>query len=270
MRILLVGDVFSESGKRCVEQLVPRLRAEHELDAVVVNGENAARGLGIYDKQARSMLASGVDAITLGNHALRQREIFATLEDPDLPIVRPANLPSRAPGRGMTFVEVEDASRGVRVEIAVLNLMGSIYLDVGQSPFEVVDSYIERALARTPIVLVDMHAEATSEKVAMGIHLAGRASAVVGTHTHVQTSDARVLAGGTAYITDLGMTGPHVDSVIGVRSDIILKRFIRGIGERFVPATEGVQLEGVIVDLDSATGRASAIEAIRVPFAMGA
>lgn len=261
MRILFVGDVFGESGRRCVEQLVPKLRVEHALDAVVVNGENAAKGLGIYEKQARSMLAGGVaDAITLGNHALRQREIFAALEDPELAIVRPANLHRRAPGRGLCFVQVGD------VEIAVLNLMGSLYLDVGQSAFEMVDQLVDKALARTPILLVDMHAEATSEKVAMGIHLDGRASAVVGTHTHVQTSDARVLPGGTAYITDLGMTGPHANSVIGVRADIILKRFLTGVGERFVPSSEGVQLEGAIIELDEKSGRAVSIEAIRVPF----
>jgi 2',3'-cyclic-nucleotide 2'-phosphodiesterase len=261
MRILFVGDVFGESGRRCVEQLVPKLRAERDLDLVVVNGENAAKGLGIYEKQARSMLASGVDAITLGNHALRQREIFQLLEDPTVPIVRPANLARRSPGRGLCFVEAGG------MEVAVLNLMGSLYLDVGQSPFEVVDELVAKALARTPILLVDMHAEATSEKVAMGIHLDGRASCVVGTHTHVQTSDARVLPGGTAYVTDLGMTGPHVGSVIGVRSDIILKRFLTGVGERFVPATEGVQLEGVVIELDASTGRASSIEAIRIPHA---
>jgi metallophosphoesterase (TIGR00282 family) len=267
MRILLVGDVFGESGRRCVEQLVPKLREQHNLDFVVVNGENAARGLGILDKQAQGMLAHGTDAITLGNHSFRQKEIFQLLDDIKVPIVRPANMHRRSPGRGLCFVEATDAATGTSVEVAVLNLMGSLYLDVGQSAFEVVDELIDKALARTPIVLVDMHAEATSEKVAMGIHLDGRASAVVGTHTHVQTSDARVLKGGTAYITDLGMTGPHVDSVIGVRSDIILRRFLTGVGDRFVPATEGIQLEGAIVELDAATGRASSIEAIRVPFA---
>jgi metallophosphoesterase (TIGR00282 family) len=263
---MFVGDVFGESGRRCVEQLVPKLRAERELDVVIVNGENAARGLGIYEKQAQTMLAAGVDALTLGNHALRQKEIFRLLDDPTVPIIRPANLHKRSPGRGLCFVEVTDSRTGITVEVAVINLMGSITLDVGQSAFEMVDPLIEQALARTPIVLVDMHAEATSEKVAMGLHLAGRASCVVGTHTHVQTSDARILTGGTAYITDLGMTGPHEGSVIGVRSDIILKRFLTGVGDRFVPATEGVQLEGVIFELDASTGRASSIETIRIPF----
>ncbi len=268
MRILFVGDVFGESGRRCVEQLVPKLRAEHALDAVVVNGENAAKGLGIYEKQAKAMLAPGIaDAITLGNHSHRQKEIFQLLEDPKVPIIRPANMHKRSPGRGLCFFEaMTDPATQTGVEVAVINLMGSLYLDVGESAFQVVDGLIEQAKARTPIVLVDMHAEATSEKVAMGIHLDGRVSAVVGTHTHVQTSDARVLRGGTAYITDLGMTGPHENSVIGVRADIILKRFLTGVGDRFVPSTEGVQLEGAIIELDAASGRASSIEAIRVPF----
>lgn len=265
MRILFVGDVFGESGRRCVERLMPRLRDEHRLDAIVVNGENAARGLGITDKQAKSILAAGADAITLGNHALRQREIFPVLEDPSLPVIRPANLLKRSPGRGLCYFETTDAATGTTVEVAVINLMGSIYLEVGTSPFEMVDALVAEAKARTPIVLLDMHAEATSEKVAMGLHLAGRVSVVVGTHTHVQTSDARILPGGTAYITDLGMTGPHAGSVIGVRSEIILKRFLTGIGERFVPATDGVQLEGAVIELDAVTGRASSIEAIRIP-----
>ncbi|MCW2955250.1 MAG: metallophosphoesterase [Thermoleophilia bacterium] len=266
MRILLVGDVFGENGQKCVQRLVPRLRERLALDFVVVNGENAARGLGIYDKQVRQLLAHGADAITLGNHALRQKEVFPVLNDETIPIVRPANLQRLAPGRGMVFVDAIDAASGEEVEVAVLNLMGSLYLDVGQSAWEIVDDLVEQALRRTPILLVDMHAEATSEKVAIGIHLDGRATAVVGTHTHVQTSDARILPGGTAYVTDLGMSGPHgASSVIGVRSDIIIKRFQRGIGDRFVPATEGVQLEGVVVDLDAATGRATSIEAIRIP-----
>ena len=267
MRILFVGDVFGESGRRCVEQLVPKLRAERDLDLVVVNGENAARGLGIFEKQAKSMLGPGIaDAITLGNHSHRQKEIFALLEDPKVPIIRPANMHKRSPGRGLCFVEATDPVSGTAVEVAVINLMGSLYLDVGESAFQMVDALLDQALARTQVVLVDMHAEATSEKVAMGLHLDGRASVVVGTHTHVQTSDARVLKGGTAYITDLGMTGPHEDSVIGVRADIILRRFLTGVGERFVPATDGVQLEGAIIDLDPATGRASAIEALRIAF----
>lgn len=259
----MVGDVAGEPGRRCIQRLVPRLREEHELDLVVVNGENATQGLGLGEKAARQMLAGGVDGITLGNHSFRQRDIFPLLNESQQ-IVRPANMSSKAPGRGLMFVEGTDGPGGPRVEVAVLNLMGSLYLEVAQSPFEVVDRFVEQARARTPIVLVDMHAEATSEKVAMGQYLNGRVSAVVGTHTHVQTSDARILSGGTAYMTDLGMTGPH-DSVIGMRADIILKKFTTGIGQRFEPATKGVQLEGAIIDVDSASGQATSIEAVRVP-----
>ncbi|MCW2925388.1 MAG: metallophosphoesterase, partial [Thermoleophilia bacterium] len=166
MRILFVGDVFGESGRRCVEALVPKLRADRGIDFVVVNGENAARGLGIYEKQAKSLLSPGVaDAITLGNHSFRQKEIFSLLDDIKVPIVRPANLHKRSPGRGLCFVEAIDAATGTTVEVAVLNLMGSISLDVGESAFEMVDAIVDKALARTPILLVDMHAEATSEKV---------------------------------------------------------------------------------------------------------
>jgi 2',3'-cyclic-nucleotide 2'-phosphodiesterase len=265
MRILLVGDVCGEPGRRCIQQLIPRLRKEHELDLVVINGENASQGLGLGERAAKQMLGWGVDGITLGNHAFRQRDILGFLNESSQ-IIRPANMSSRAPGKGLMFIEGSDGQGGPNIEVAVLNLMGSLYLEVAASPFEVVDRYIEQAKARTPIVLVDMHAEATSEKVAMGQHLKGRVSAVVGTHTHVQTSDARILAGGTAYITDLGMTGPH-DSVIGMRTDIILKKFTTGLGQRFEPATGGVQLEGAIVEVDTASGTASSIEAIRVPLA---
>ena len=263
MRVLFVGDVCGDPGRQCIERLVPQLREELQLDAVIANSENATRGMGIAARVATQILSHGVDAITLGNHALRQRDIFPMLnEDPR--IIRPANLPEKAPGTGMMFVEVAGEADQPPVEIAVINLLGSLYLDSAASAFDVIDELIERARARTPVIMLDMHAEATSEKVAMGHYVAGRVNAVVGTHTHVQTSDARLLDGATAYITDLGMTGPH-DSVIGVRTDIILKKLTTGIGQRFEPATGGVQLEGAVIDFDAATGRATAIEAIRVP-----
>ena len=262
MRILLVGDVCGEPGRRCIEQLVPRLRKEHELDLVVANAENATQGLGLSERAAKQILGWGVDGITLGNHSFRQRDIMPMLNDSKR-IVRPANLSQRSPGRGLMYLEAREGG-GAASEVAVINLMGSLYLEVAASPFEIVDRLVEEARARTPVVLVDMHAEATSEKVAMGQYLKGRVTAVVGTHTHVQTSDARILAGHTAYLTDLGMTGPH-DSVIGMRTDIILKKFTTGIGAKFEPATGGAQLEGAIVELDSATGKASSIETVRVP-----
>ena len=256
--LLFVGDVFGSAGRDAVRDLLPALRAQHEVDIVVINGENAARGSGITARLAGDLFDAGADGITLGNHAFRQRDVFPLLNT-DQRIVRPANLPAKAPGTGLMFLDLPDGRA-----LAVLNLMGSLFLDVAAAPFEVVDDLIARAQARTKLVVVDFHAEATSEKVAMGAYLDGRVSAVVGTHTHVQTSDARVLAGGTAYITDLGMTGPH-DSVIGVRTDIILRKLTTGIGERFEPATTGVQLEGAVIRIDLETGLARSIEAIRVP-----
>lgn len=258
MRVLLIGDVFGEPGRRCIEQLLQGLRTSLDLDLVIVNAENAARGLGITTRNAQQILKWGADGITLGNHAFRQRDVLPMLHTHDR-IIRPANYPKKAPGQGMMYLP----ARGGR-EVAVINLIGSVYLDAASSPFEVADELVERARARTPIIIVDMHAEATSEKVAMGQYLKGRVSAVVGTHTHVQTSDARILDGSTAYMTDLGMTGPH-DSVIGVRAEIILRKFTTGVGERYEPATGGVQLEGALVEIDESTGRATAIEAVRVP-----
>ncbi len=259
MRIMFVGDVVGTPGRRAVRQLIPALREQHQLDVVIVNGENATNGIGLGERHAGELLSADVDGITLGNHALRQRDIFSLLNTTDR-IVRPANLPRRAPGHGLMYLPSPDGSH----EIAVINLLGSLYLDNAVSPFEMVEALVEEAHARTPIIVVDMHAEATSEKVAMGVLLAGRVSLVVGTHTHVQTSDARILAGHTAYITDVGMTGPH-DSVIGVRSEIILKRMTTGVGARFETAEGGIQLEAVVVDLDPSNGRATSIDSLRVP-----
>lgn len=263
MRVMFVGDVFGEPGRRCVAELIPRLREEHAVDLVVINGENAARGAGIGEKHAKAMLRVA-EGITLGNHAFRQRDVFELLDN-DPRIVRPGNLPAASPGTGLMFLEAREGGDGPAEEIAVINLMGALFLDVSASPWETADKLVAQASARTKMILVDMHAEATSEKVAMGHYLAGKVSAVVGTHTHVQTSDARILGGHTAYITDLGMTGPHGNSVIGVRSDIIIRRFRTGIGERFEPATAGPQLEGAIIELDSLTGKATEIFAIREP-----
>ncbi|MGN6380936.1 MAG: TIGR00282 family metallophosphoesterase, partial [Gaiellales bacterium] len=205
---------------------------------------------------ARRVLSAGVDEITLGNHALRHTEVYP-FRDSDARFVRPANLSDRAPGRGLTVCTGEG---GVR--LAVISLMGSLFLEPARSPFAVAQQLVEEARAQTPHVLLDFHAEATSEKVAMGRLLAGSATAVVGTHTHVQTSDARILPGGTAYITDAGMTGPH-DSVIGVRSDLVLRRFTTGMPVRVEPAEGDVRLEGVLIDFD-ADGRATAVEAVRI------
>ncbi len=262
MRLLVVGDVCGEPGRRAVREIIGQIIDTHDVDIVIANGENATRGLGIGARHAQQLLDAGIDGITLGNHSFRQRDIFPMLNTHER-IIRPANMPRRAPGKGLMFVPIMRGD-AERLQLAVINLMGSLYLETAHSPFEVVDELIEQATARTPMVLLDFHAEATSEKVAMAHHVAGRISAIVGTHTHVQTSDARILAGHTAYITDLGMTGPH-DSVIGVRKEIILRRYVTGIGERFETATEGAQLEGAIIDIDPVTGAADQITAIRVP-----
>jgi 2',3'-cyclic-nucleotide 2'-phosphodiesterase len=257
VRILFIADIFASAGRRAVERRVPELRAEHDVDLVVANAENAADGVGITSRIAAKLFASGVDAITLGNHAFRQREVYPYL-DSEPRIVRPANMAAAAPGHGMTVVDARDGTR-----VAVLNLIGQLFLDTPRSPFEVAIDLAGEAREKAPVVLVDFHAEATSEKVAMGRLLDGRVTAVVGTHTHVQTSDAGILSGGTAYMTDAGLSGPH-DSVIGVRSELILRRFLTGLPVRFEPADGGVRIEGALIDCDPATGRATSIEAFRL------
>jgi len=224
----------------------------------VVNGENAADGVGITPRLADRLLQAGADAITLGNHAFRRPEIGPYLDSSDR-IVRPANTASFAPGTGLALVQV-GASR-----LAVLNVLGSLFLHPASSMFEVIDALVERARAETPLVVVDVHAEATSEKVALARWLDGRVTAVIGTHTHVQTSDAHVLPSGTAFITDAGMTGPH-DSVIGVESELAIRRMRTGLPVRFETAQGGVRIEGALVECDASSGRASSIEAVRIPF----
>jgi metallophosphoesterase (TIGR00282 family) len=223
-----------------------------------VNGENAADGMGLTAKLAGKILGSGADVITLGNHTWRHRDIVDVLRTSDQ-VIRPSNLGGpEVPGRGLTVVPDR---RGRPV--AVLNLEGALFLSVAVHPFQVVDSLVEEARRATPIVVVDFHAEATSEKVALARMLDGQVTAVVGTHTHVQTNDARVQPGGTAAITDAGMTGPH-DSVIGVRAELAIERMRTGMPVRFHPAEGDVRIEGVLVECGD-DGRATSCEAIRVP-----
>jgi metallophosphoesterase (TIGR00282 family) len=259
MRILFVGDVVGRPGREAVEGLLPSHRERHEVDACVVNGENIANGLGITPRLADRLLAAGADAITLGNHAWRREEIGPYLASSQA-VVRPANYQAAAPGRGLTIVEARDGT-----PVAVINVLGSLFLEAAHSMWELVDALVEEARETTPVVVVDVHAEATSEKVALAAWLDGRVTAVLGTHTHVQTSDARVLPGGTAALTDAGMTGPH-DSVIGVQTDLAIRRMRTGMPVRFETASGGVRLEGALVTCDPATGRASAIELVRAPW----
>jgi 2',3'-cyclic-nucleotide 2'-phosphodiesterase len=232
------------------------LREELGADFCVVNGENAADGAGITPKIADKLLASGADVITLGNHVWRRQEIGPYLAGSDR-VVRPANVSASAPGRGWTVAPAADGTN-----VAVINLLGALFINPPIGPFEVVDELVDEARAAAPVVIVDFHGEATSEKVALPRYLDGRVTAVIGTHTHVQTNDARVLPGGTAAISDAGMTGPH-DSVIGVQADLAIARMRTGMPVRFRPAEGGVRLEGAVVDCD-ADGRATSCEAIRV------
>jgi metallophosphoesterase (TIGR00282 family) len=259
MRILFVGDVVGRPGRDAVEGVLSSLRERHEVDACVVNGENIANGLGITPRLADRLLAAGADAITLGNHAWRREEIGPYLASSQA-VVRPANYQAAAPGRGLAIVEARDGT-----PVAVINVLGSLFLEAAHSMWEMVDALVDEARETTPVVVVDVQAEATSEKVALAAWLDGRVTAVLGTHTHVQTSDARVLPGGTAALTDVGMTGPH-DSVIGVQTDLAIRRMRTGMPVRFETASGGVRLEGALVTCDPATGRASAIELVRAPW----
>ena len=256
MRILFVADVVGAPGRRAVEERLRSLRDELRTDVCIVNGENIADGVGITPKLAQRLLAAGADAITLGNHVWRRAEIAPYLKETDR-IVRPANLSSRAPGRGITTVAAVNGTR-----VAVINLLGSLFLNPPVSPFEVAEDLVEEALRTTPVVVVDIHAEATSEKVALSRILDGKATAVIGTHTHVQTNDARVLPGGTAAITDAGMTGPH-DSVIGVVAELAIRQLRTAMPVRFETASGDVRIEGVLVECGK-DGRATSCEAVRV------
>jgi 2',3'-cyclic-nucleotide 2'-phosphodiesterase len=255
MRILFVGDVVGRSGRTAVYERLPNLVRDWKLDLVVVNGENAAGGLGITPKNADQLFAAGVDVITLGNHTYHRREIYPYLERSDR-IVRPANFLRSQPGRGTAVVEHD----GVR--LGVINISGNLYLRAGRSAFTEIEVALGE-LGAVDHVLVDVHAEATSEKVAMGWHLDGRVTAVVGTHTHVPTADARVLPAGTAYITDVGMTGPR-GGVIGVKREQAIESLLTQMPVRFETSEEDPWLMGVVISCSERL-RADSIEQVLMP-----
>jgi 2',3'-cyclic-nucleotide 2'-phosphodiesterase len=256
MKLLFVGDVVGGPGRRAVQALVPELRRRHEVDFVVANGENAAGGVGITEKIALELLDAGIDAITLGNHAYRHREVYEFL-DRDERIVRPANYPKGAPGRGHTVVEKD----GLR--LGVVNVGGAVFMEVARSPFAEVDALVAELRGRADHVIVDFHAEATSEKVAMGWHLDGRVTACIGTHTHIPTADARVLPGGTAYVTDVGMTGPR-GGVIGVKREQAIQRFLTQVPVRFETSDDDPWLNALVIEADD-HGRAVSVEQVLEP-----
>jgi len=256
LRILFIGDIVGRPGRQAVAQMLPGLKEELSPDFVIANGENAAGGMGITQETAVEILQAGVDVITLGNHVWRRPEVYPYLDE-EPRILRPANYPSGVPGRGW-----EVYSTGTGEPVGVVNVCGRVFMDDLENPFRAADSILETLAPETSVILVDFHAEATSEKAAFGWYLAGRVGAVIGTHTHVQTADERILPGGTAYITDVGMTGP-VDSVIGVKTDLIISRFLTQMPSKFEVAEGDVLLSAVIVDLDASTGSAVGIERLQ-------
>jgi len=255
IRILFLGDVFGKPGRRAVHQLLPSLRRELQVDFCVANAENAAAGAGITPDSAEELFASGVDVLTGGNHTWDRREGLSVVEN-DLRVLRPANYPEGVPGRGVGLYPCHGE------QIAVVSLIGRIFLPAVDCPFQGIDRILESLGGVTPLVLIDFHAEATSEKVAMGWYLDGRVSVLIGTHTHVQTGDERILPRGTAYMTDAGMTGPH-DSIIGVRKELALDRFLRHLPVKFQPAEEDIRLQGLWIRCDPATGRALEVQRIQ-------
>ena len=256
MKLLFVGDVVGGVGRRTLAALLPGLREAHEPDWIVANGENAAGGVGVTERTARELLELGVDAITLGNHAYRHREVYEFLDREDR-IIRPANYPKGSPGRGHTVVERDGRS------LAVANVSGSLFMEASRSPFAEADALVAELRDRADHMLVDMHAEATSEKVAMGWHLDGRVTACVGTHTHVPTADARVLPGGTAYISDVGMTGAR-GGVIGVKREQALERFRTLTQVKFETSEEDPWLNAVLIEAGE-DGLATGIEQLLLP-----
>ena len=252
-RLLFIGDIVGKPGRDLVRRGLAALVRHHQINLVIANGENCAAGFGITPDLADDLFSYGVNVITGGNHSWDKREIYPYMADHPR-LLRPANFPAGTPGHGRTVVT---ASNGVPV--AVINAMGRVFMTALDDPFAGVLAEIDAIKDQAKIIFVDFHAEATSEKVAMGWHLDGRATAVVGTHTHVPTADARLLLQGTAYITDVGMTGPH-DSVIGVERHAVVQRFLTALPQRFETARDNPRMNAVIVDADEQTGRATSIE----------
>lgn len=255
IRLLFIGDIVGKPGRELTRRAIPPLIDRYSLDLVIANVENAAGGFGITRKIGESIREYGVDVMTSGNHIWDKKEVIDYI--PTQPrLIRPANYPKGVPGHGHY-----EATTALGDMVTVINIMGQVFMANLDNPFRIVLETIEKLRNRTPIILVDFHAETTSEKIAMGWYLNGKVTAVIGTHTHVQTADNRVLSDGTAYITDVGMTGPH-DSVIGVEKQAALSRFLNGMPARFETATGDPRLNGVVITADSTTGLATDIERI--------
>lgn len=257
MNILFIGDVVSSLGRKMVKEYLPKLKEKYRPHVTIINGENAAGGKGITEKIYRGFLEAGAQVVTLGNHTWDNREIFEFIDEAKY-LIRPANFPENNPGKGIVYLKMNTE------EIAVISLQGRTFLPPNACPFQTADELIREARERTPIIFVDFHAEATSEKQALGWYLDGRVSAVVGTHTHVQTADHRILPQGTAYMSDVGMTGPY-DGILGMDREIVLRRFLTGMPARFeTPKSGRAQLSAVAIEIDKKTGMAKKIEPILI------
>lgn len=257
MKILFIGDIVGKPGRRAVKELLPSLVSGHDVDMVIANCENAASGFGITREVVEELYDSHIDVLTSGNHVWDKKEVMEFIDDYES-LIRPANYPAGVPGTGSVLMPTASGQY-----VGVLNLAGRIFMHPVDCPFAVAKKEIERLKNRTNVIIVDIHAEATSEKKALGWYLDGEVSAVLGTHTHVQTADNEVLPKGTAFISDAGMTGPF-DSVIGIKKDTIIERFLTQIPNRFDVAKNDIRLQGVVIDIEAQSGRANAIERISV------
>jgi metallophosphoesterase (TIGR00282 family) len=258
VKLLFIADIVGQPGRRAVKELVPKLRQRHHLSLVIANGENSAGGSGINPKMAEEIFSAGVDLITSGDHLWDQKEVMTLLES-EPRFVRPLNYPHGTPGHGSAIFTPQGLP-----SVAVINLQGRTFMPPLESPFHAVLAEVERLRRTTSLIFIDFHAEATSEKVALARLLDGRVSAVVGTHTHVQTADEQIFPGGTAFLCDAGFTGPH-ESVIGREIEPIIRRFMTSMPQRFEVATGRILLQGAIVELDPNTGRALAIQRVSEP-----
>ncbi|MBN1256320.1 MAG: TIGR00282 family metallophosphoesterase [Planctomycetes bacterium] len=259
MTILCIGDIVGRPGRDSLKPLLETLRAEQEIDFILANGENAAGGSGLTPKILEELLALGIDVITTGDHIYKNKEILSCIGNERL--LRPCNYPPAAAGRGAGIFESKQG-----LLIGAINLAGRVFMDPSESPFLAVDKWLEEIQGRAKVLLVDFHAEATSEKISMGWYLDGRVSAIFGTHTHVQTADEKILPLGTAYLTDLGMTGSQ-DGVIGRDKNAVLSRFTTGMPARFEVCTGNVRLQGALIKVDPDSGKALAIERVNLPLA---
>lgn len=255
MKILFIGDIVGEPGRRAVKEILPRLRRAHQMDLVIANGENSAGGSGITPATAQEIFGAGVDIITTGDHLWDQKEVMGLLQN-ESRLLRPLNYPQGTPGQGSVVYQANN-----QPPVAIINLQGRTFMPDLDNPFTTVRAEVERLRQKTNIIFVDFHAEATSEKAAIGRMLDGQVSAVIGTHTHVQTADEQIFPGGTAFLSDAGFTGPH-DSVIGREIEPIIRRFLTLQPQRFTVAEKGIKLQGALVEIDTHTGHALKIERI--------